>query len=143
MKSFSYSKDKFWPVWLTLFFCLAIFLSGCGRSPDYLKESGTGEYLAEDLSRDQKINRDIAEIRSALLAYAQVKKTFPPSLQSLVPEYLEEIPASPLEGESYSYQAELLVGNYQLKYKTSDGIEHVADVQTTDLKLKEKFDQPK
>lgn len=143
MKLFGFSKNKLGLGCLALVFCLGFFLSGCGRRPDYLKQPGTGEYLTEDFSQDQEISRDISGIRSALLAYAQVNKIFPPSLQALVPEFLEEIPSQPLSGESYSYQAELLVGDYQLKYKTSDGVEHVANAQTTDIKLKEKFDQPK
>lgn len=120
---------------------LALVVTGCGNTPGYLQKSGTGQYLQEDLAQDKQIGSDISTIRSALLAYAQVEKTFPPSLETLVPTYLEKVPQSPMAGERYSYKADLFTGNYELKYKTSDGIEHTADATTTDLKLKNEFDQ--
>lgn len=129
-------------------FCL-IFLSGalllaagCGNTPGYLQQAGTGQYLQGDLAQDKQISSDISNIRSALLSYAQKEQTFPPALEALVPTYLEKVPSSPLAGESYSYKSDLFTGNYELKYKTSDGVAHTADATTTDLKLKEKFDQP-
>jgi hypothetical protein len=98
--------------------------------------------LQEDLAQDKQISSDISAIRSALLAYAQKEKTFPPSLEALVPTYLEKVPQSPMAGGSYAYKADLFTGNYELTYKTSDGVEHTADATTTDLKMKEKLDQP-
>lgn len=127
--------------------CLVILLSacavaaGCGTTPSYLQQSGTGQYLQGDLAQDKQISSDISAIRSALLSYAQKEQTFPPSLDALVPTYLDKIPQSPIAGESYDYKSDLFTGNYELKYKTSDGVAHTADVTTTDLKLKEKFDQ--
>lgn len=121
---------------------LLVFGIGCGSTPGYLQQAGTGQYLQGDLAQDKQISGDISNIRSALLSYAQKEKTFPPALDALVPTYLEKVPSSPLAGESYSYKSDLFTGNYELKYKTSDGVEHTADAATTDLKLKEKFDQP-
>lgn len=129
-------------------FCLILLsgallvVAGCGTTPAYLQQSGTGQYLQGDLAQDKQISSDISAIRSALLSYAQKEQTFPPSLDALVPTYLDKIPQSSLAGESYDYKSDLFTGNYELTYQTSDGVEHTADATTTDLKMKEKLDVP-
>ncbi len=125
-----------------LFFALVLVATGCGTTPGYMQQAGTGQYLQEDLAQDKQINSDISQIRSALLSYAQKERTFPPSLSALVPAYLDQVPSSPMAGENYNYKADLLTGNYELKYKTSDGLEHTADATTTDLQMKDKLDMP-
>jgi len=76
------------------------------------------------------------------MSYAQVKGSFPPELTLLVPNYLPEIPVSPVTNEPYEYRGDPLGDDYELKYELSDGKEYTANKNTTDLQLKTEFDKP-
>ena len=130
---------------LTIFLLGGVWLlTGCGTQPAYLQQSseGTGGYLENASAADQQVRADISKIRSALLSYAQVNNSFPPSLDNLLPQYLEAVPVSPLTNQPYEYRGDLLGGDYELKYQLSNGQIYTANKNTTDLQWKEDFDKP-
>ncbi|MFC1721624.1 hypothetical protein ACFL0Z_01780 [Patescibacteria group bacterium] len=122
----------------------AIFFTGCGEQPAYFGDGGegSGEYLENTKGSDQQVQADISEIRSALLSYGQANNSFPPSLENLLPQYLEEIPVSPITNQPYEYQGDLLGADYELKYELSNGKIYTANKNTTDLEWKDDFDKP-
>jgi len=118
-----------------------LVMAGCGSEPAYLQEDSSS-YLDNSAQQNQEVKSDVSEIRSALLAYSQTQGSFPPELTSLVPNYLPELPVSPITGEVYEYRGDLLGGDYELTYQLADGKEYTANKNTTDLQLKKELDKP-
>jgi hypothetical protein len=128
-------------IFLLVLILAAGVVAGCqSRTPAYLRSPDGGSYLDSSNQTDTQIRADITAIRSALLAYAQVKNTFPPALTDLVPNFLDEVPRHPVTNEPYEYRGDLLGGDYEIKYRLSDGKEYTATKNTTDLQMKQELE---
>lgn len=54
--------------------------------------------------RDKQRETDVVKIRSAVDAYYIAKKSYPPKLEELIPEYLQAVPLDPKSGNGYMYR---------------------------------------
>ena len=84
--------------------------------------------LSNALSRDQKREQDLAALSEALQKYQAAKKSYPNSLQQLVPDYLSSLPTDPLSPK-YSYRYVKTPTGYRLTafLETSDYPDDRAD----------------
>lgn len=84
--------------------------------------------LSNALGRDQKRQADLVTIQAALSKYYAEKKSYPNSLQQLVPQYLASLPKDPLSPK-YSYRYVKTPSGYKLTayLETSDYPDDRAD----------------
>ena len=54
-------------------------------------------------SRDAERKEELVEIKLAAALYKDVQGEFPPEVETLVPEFLSEVPTDPTSGEPYQY----------------------------------------
>jgi hypothetical protein len=91
---------KRWLVLALLLVLLAAMVAGCtgegdSADPTQPKEGPVGQAGSAACSANRKM------IESAIQAYYGLEGVYPTSLQQLVPEYLESVPACP-EGGTYT-----------------------------------------
>lgn len=74
-------------------------------STDEIASPDPGFDLSTTEGRDQKRKQDLEKIRAGLIAYQTDKKSYPSDVKQLAPQYIDALPADPLDPKfTYRYR---------------------------------------